>query len=407
MKYSSVTFLVWSTLVALAACWTSADHEIFRLHDEIEANEGPETTFYDFLGVKPSASQEEIAKAHRKKARLIHPDKAKQSFIASRAQKNSKSKASDKKKKPGVHVAKAPSESEIEAHVKKAGERSARLGIVTEILKGPGRERYDFFLENGFPKWRGTGYYYARFRPGLGTVLIGLFVLAGGGAHYIALYVSWKRQREFVERYIKHARRVAWGDEIGIRGIPGVDVATTPGAAAATGQDEGSAGVALNRRQKRMQDKENKKENKKGKGGLKSSGTSTPLEGAEVDRSAPQGAKKKVQAENGKVLIVDGVGNVYLEEQDEDGNVGEYLLDPDEIPRPSWKRTVLVRLPLFAYRKTKQKVFGVKEQDQEGKDNSEEDHATFPQTEEDGSANSRTVAKGVAGNRGKRNGKAR
>ena len=31
------------------------------------------------------------------------------------------------------------------------------------------RHRYDFFYKNGVPKWRGTGYYYSRFRPGLGV----------------------------------------------------------------------------------------------------------------------------------------------------------------------------------------------------------------------------------------------
>lgn len=29
--------------------------------------------------------------------------------------------------------------------------------------------RYDFFYKNGVPKWRGTGYYYSRFRPGVGV----------------------------------------------------------------------------------------------------------------------------------------------------------------------------------------------------------------------------------------------
>ncbi len=29
--------------------------------------------------------------------------------------------------------------------------------------------RYDFFYKNGVPIWRGTGYYYSRFRPGLGV----------------------------------------------------------------------------------------------------------------------------------------------------------------------------------------------------------------------------------------------
>ena len=32
-----------------------------------------------------------------------------------------------------------------------------------------GQYSYDFFYKNGVPRWRGTGYYYARFRPGLGV----------------------------------------------------------------------------------------------------------------------------------------------------------------------------------------------------------------------------------------------
>lgn len=406
MKLSSLTIFVWTTFVALAVSWTPIDHEIFRLRDEIAAAEGPETTFYDFLGVKPSASQDDLGKASRKKSRLIHPDKAKQSFIASRAQTTSKPKAGEKKKKkPGVHVAKPPSESEVEAHVKKATERYQRLGVITEILKGPGRERYDFFLENGFPRWRGTGYYYARFRPGLGTVLVGLFVLTGGGAHYVALYVSWKRQREFVERYIRHARKAAWGDETGIKGIPGIEGSVIPPPSATSGQD-GSSGAALNRRQKRMQDRESKKEAKKGKSGAKGSGTSTPLEAAEVATSGPQGAKKKVQAENGKVLIVDSVGNVYLEEQDDEGNTGEYLLDPHEIPIPTWRQTVLVRLPLFAYTKAREKIYGGKEDTGEGMDDTEVDYVTVSSPEADSSADAKNGANGTIRKKGKRNGKA-
>ena len=355
MKPQRLTLLICACLLSIAVCWSPADHEIFRLHDEITATEGPETTFYDFLGVKASASQDDLSKAYRKKSRLIHPDKAKQSFIASHAQPSAK-----KAKKPGVHVSKLPSESEIQAHVKKASERFARLGVIANILKGPGRERYDFFLENGFPKWKGTGYYYARFRPGLGTVLMGLFVLGGGGAHYAALYLSWKRQREFVDRYIRHARRAAWGDEVGIKGIPGID----SGAHAPVSTQSETAGenVALNRRQKRLQEKESRKErekeSRKGRTTSKRSGTSTPFDGLEVESIAPQGAKKKVQAENGKILIVDSVGHVYLEEEDENGEKGEFLLDPDEIPKPTWRQTVLVSLPVWIYRKTQGRMLG-------------------------------------------------
>jgi DnaJ family protein C protein 1 len=54
--------------------------------------------------------------------------------------------------------------------VKNIEERFARLGVIGTILRNPeSRKRYDFFYKNGVPKWRGTGYYYARFRPGVGV----------------------------------------------------------------------------------------------------------------------------------------------------------------------------------------------------------------------------------------------
>ena len=318
------------------------------------------TAHSEFLGVKASASQDDILKAFRKRSRLLHPDKAKQSFIASRAKATPKPKLGEKNWKPGVHVNKAPTESEIRAAVKQASDRYARLGVIAEILKGSGRERYDHFLRNGFPKWRGTGYYYARFRPGLGTVLIGLFVFGGGLVHYGAMYVSWQRQKDFVERYIRNARRSAWGDDSGIRGIPGVDGAITGTSAAppSTFAQENGAAV-LNRRQKREQEKQAKKDEKNPKKskGLQRSGTSTPLESeASEPVSGPQGARKKVQAENGKMLIVDSVGNVFMEEEDENGDRAEFLLDPDSLPKPIFKDTILYRLPLFAYSTVKSRI---------------------------------------------------
>jgi hypothetical protein len=72
-------------------------------------------------------------------------------------------------------------------NVKGIHERFARLGVIATILRNKeGRQRcvdrfnssfvydtrrfrYDFFYKNGVPKWRGTGYYYSRFRPGLGV----------------------------------------------------------------------------------------------------------------------------------------------------------------------------------------------------------------------------------------------
>ncbi|KAL8642885.1 MAG: hypothetical protein Q9228_000474 [Teloschistes exilis] len=344
MKAHHSALLFLSTLLVLVASFTPGDHEIFRLKDEIAVAEGNDVSFYDFVGVKQGASHDAIIKAVRKKSKSMHPDKAKQAFIASRAKLPPKTG-----KKPTVHVSKPPTDKEIRDAVKKASERQARLGVVAEILKGEGRERYDYFLANGFPRWRGTGYYYARFRPGLGSVLAGLFIVGGGLAHYGALYLSWKRQKEFVKRYIRHARKTAWGDESGIGGIPGIDGVAAP--AAATSPQDGSA-ATLNRRQKRQQERENKKEKDGAKSkGLRRSGTSTPMEAEPVRE--PQGAKKKVQAENGKILIVDSAGNVFLEEEDEDGDKQEYLLEPNEITRPTIRDTLLFRLPVWAYNKTR------------------------------------------------------
>lgn len=346
--------------------------------------------------MKNSASHDDISKAYRKKSKSIHPDKVKQSLAASKAKATSTSKLGQKKK-PGVHVSKGPTENELREAMKKASERYARLAVIAAILKGEGRERYDHFLSNGFPKWKGTGYYYARFRPGLGSVLVGLFVTGGGLVHYAAMYLSWKRQREFVERYIRHARRAAWGDESGVKGIPGVDDA---GVALPinSGQDEGV--TMLNRRQKRLQIKESKKEkDKKKPWSAHGTGISIPTESeSEV---GPQGQKKRVQAENGKVLIVDSVGNVFLEEEDENGEKCEYLLDPDEIPRPTVRRTVLVRLPIWVYTGIRDRILKTR---LETKENTTEENSTSAEVG-DITVDATSGPNGNARKRGKRQGR--
>ncbi|KIV77604.1 hypothetical protein PV11_09393 [Exophiala sideris] len=332
MRLRILHLFVLATLLLLAAAWSKDDYEIFKLKDEVEAAEGSDVSFYDILGVKPSATVDEIGKAFRKKSRALHPDKVKHSYVASRSTPTPK-KAGEKKKS-GVHVSKGPSEREIQRFTKQAGERYSRLGVVANILKGPQRERYDFFLQHGFPAWRGTGYYYTRYRPGLGTVLVGLFLVFGGGAHYFVLVTSYNRQREFMERYIRYARKTAWGDELGIRGIPQpVEVPATA--------EEPDPMANLNRRQKRELERQNKKE-KPGKN--KAAPKVAPVQSSTSER-------RRVTAENGKILVVDSTGDVFLEEEDEDGNVQEFLLDIDEIHKPTIWDTGIVRLPVWLYRK--------------------------------------------------------
>ena len=235
-------------------------------------------------------------------------------------------------------MGKRPSESEITAAGQAASDRFARLGIVANILRGPGRERYDHFLSNGFPKWKGTGYYYSRFRPGLGTVLVGLFVFIGGAGHYGALWLSWKRQQEFVGRYIKFARQAAWGDTLNIPGIESSSTPTPTVSSSATYEDENGNLQPLNRKQRRMQDQATKKDKPDRKNKVKAakgSGAGTPTEST--------GPRKRVVAENGKILAVDTAGNVYLEQQDEDGVTQQYLLDVSR--RCPIYRTVLTLIP--------------------------------------------------------------
>jgi hypothetical protein len=243
----------------------------------------------------------------------------------------------------GKGKAPPPTSAEINAAIKDATARQSRLMLIVNILRdGPSRDRYDHFLKNGFPVWKGTGYYYNRYRPGLGTVVVGLFVFAGGGIHYLALYLGWRRQREFIERYIKFARETAWGSDSAIPGIDMPVIAPAPPPPAAEEEEaEEQVAVPVNRKQRRMQERENKRDtgrepSKKAKKAAPSA-ASAPRE--EPPRPAgPTGAKRRVVAENGKVLVVDSLRDVYLEVPDEDGKTTEFLLDV------SWGCGVLSKL---------------------------------------------------------------
>ncbi|KIW01330.1 uncharacterized protein PV09_07105 [Verruconis gallopava] len=339
MRPTSIAALLLSLFTVAVVAWSKEDHEIFQLNDAVRNDIGANVTFYDWIGISPSADQKTLNRAYRKKASDLHPDKAKSRFI------------SQYKKKHG----KEPTKREITAYYKEAEKRFGRFSVVGNIMRGEGRDRYDYFLKNGFPKWRGTGYYYSRYRPGTGTVLVGLFVMMGGVAHYAALQLSHKRHKDFVERYIKHARKMAWGDSTGIAGIPGASNSpngTTGFESLATQQQEDGQAQNWNRKQRRLQEKENKKLKKDPKAvkNAREKGISTPVDAELI--SGPVGTKKRVIAENGKVLIVDSVGNVYVEEQTEEGDTIELLLDIDAIEKPTVYDTVLFRLPAFVYRKT-------------------------------------------------------
>ncbi|KAI5810186.1 hypothetical protein DFH27DRAFT_538467 [Peziza echinospora] len=323
MRFTAILSAVVVAAATCVAAWSKEDTEIFKLNHDIQSSEGSNVTFYSFLGVKnPKASVEDINKAYRKVSMPFHPDKFRP-----------KQPVSEPGKPPRKLTKFAIRQQKAAAH-----EKYTRMGLVVKILRGPLRERYDHFLLNGFPKWKGTGYYYARFRPGLGSVLAGLFVVVGGAAHYLYLVLDTSQKKKFLGKYLKDARVSAWGPA----GVPGIAEAAAASGASEPAQERGP----VNRRERR--------------GMLKQRGTKSgddekeevPAPPPVVVGSAGHG-RRKVVAGNGKVLIVDSLGNVFLVEQDEEtGEDVELPLDLNDIPNPRIADTAMVRLPKWIFAKT-------------------------------------------------------
>lgn len=104
-----------------------------------------------------SATQNEINKAYRKLSLAVHPDKNPEPT---------------------------------------ARKLFTLLTSIQAILKDPQhREIYDGHLRRGMPKWRGTGYYYNRYKPGPIFILSTVFV-TGSFVQYITLWVSYYLKKQ-------------------------------------------------------------------------------------------------------------------------------------------------------------------------------------------------------------------
>ncbi|KAJ1660396.1 hypothetical protein IWQ61_000697 [Dispira simplex] len=155
--------LLLSLLVPAARAWTNEDHEIFDLVDFLKkAQHGKEQSFYDILGVAKNADVAKINRAFRRKSFEYHPDK------------------NPSQEKQAIF---------------------SRLGSIVKILRSPSaRERYDFFLRNGVPVWRGTGYLYRRYRPGFLSVTVGLFIFANV-LQYFAHWLNYQLALRKINQY--------------------------------------------------------------------------------------------------------------------------------------------------------------------------------------------------------------
>lgn len=175
----SIAVIFLATVCFVVANWTPQDYEIFSLNDKIRKDLGLEATFYSWLELSkgPKSSVDEISKAYRKLSRKLHPDKYR-----------GKSKAEKKT----------------------AEERFQRLSLVGNILRDNSlRQRYDYFYAKGFPKWKGTGYYYSRFRPGVILTLLVLFIVVST-LQYVSLRINRKQDYKRIAALRDEIKLQAW-----------------------------------------------------------------------------------------------------------------------------------------------------------------------------------------------------
>ncbi|WFD33523.1 hypothetical protein MCUN1_000336 [Malassezia cuniculi] len=167
-----ICVLVLVSVVQVTAHWDKDDIEIFELQAALQESEGSGTSFYSVLGLRPGASVADIRKAYRQKSLEWHPDK--------------------NPDRPDAH------------------KRFERLGLIHRILRDERRDRYDHFLANGFPRWSGSGYHYARFRPSL-LMTLAFLVVASVVAQYFAQQLSYKAHRKRLDNLRRSALAAARG----------------------------------------------------------------------------------------------------------------------------------------------------------------------------------------------------
>lgn len=98
-----------------------------------------------------------------------------------------------------------------------AQKRFERLGVINKILRDERRDRYDHFLTNGFPRWRGTGYFYERFRPGLGSVIAFILMLSAL-VQRLVQGLNYRRDSARLENLRRSAQLLAWGPTFEVPG---------------------------------------------------------------------------------------------------------------------------------------------------------------------------------------------
>ncbi|VVT56662.1 uncharacterized protein SAPINGB_P005202 [Magnusiomyces paraingens] len=208
--------------------WSSLDREIFHLNEQIRNDPelGPATSFYSWLDISKRSSQADIDRAYKQLSRKIHPDKVTATRERALKKKLKEQKEAEAEAATATATDTATAAAENDAPVtpkvkplsaserkhlyKDATDRFARLGLVYKILSDThARERYDFFLDHGFPKLKGADYFYSRYRPGTVFVFVFIFLLVSAG-QYVSKKITVSRHRRYMLSVIDEAKALAW-----------------------------------------------------------------------------------------------------------------------------------------------------------------------------------------------------
>lgn len=156
MRLLSIFLTIFFVIVALAA-FTPDEIEIFETQDKLVKHYN-EASFYTFFQIPQSASTKAIIKNYKKLSRKYHPDK-------------------------------------IKGATKKDVQRFEILNVVYDILKSGRRDKYDFYLQRGFPTYDKSEMKFKSrvFKPSM--IFISIFLLSVvSGIHYLIIKISYSSQ---------------------------------------------------------------------------------------------------------------------------------------------------------------------------------------------------------------------
>lgn len=99
----------------------------------------------------------------------------------------------------------------------------ALLTSINKLLRDEQtREKYDGHLKRGFPSWKGSGYYYKKYKPGVGSVFVFVLLVisfvqytSAWGIYYVKIAVAKAEHAELLEQIAaKKKKKSSYVEEV-------------------------------------------------------------------------------------------------------------------------------------------------------------------------------------------------